>query len=97
MSTINISLPSEQVVLIDSLVLQYGFANRSELVRSVFRLLRHEPAMLTQASTFPLLPPASKNGKEVLESFRESGKYSKAFMKDLEEGINDSGYFSNTK
>lgn len=96
MSTINISLPAEQVKFVDDLVKEHGFANRSELVRAVFRFLRSEPAALTKASTFPLRPPSTRNGDEVMRGFRETGLYSEEFLKDLEEGINDSGYFTKT-
>lgn len=96
MSTINISLPADQVNFVDSLVRDYSFANRSELVRAVFRYLKRQPSVLSQAATFPLRSPDTKNGDEVISSFRATGLYSEAFLKDLEEGINDSDYFSKT-
>lgn len=96
MSTINISLPASQVSFIDGLVEEYGFANRSEFVRSIFRFLKGNPATLTQATTIPLHSPSTKNGDEVMSSFRETGLYSEVFLKDIEEGINDSNYFTKT-
>ena len=96
MSTINISLPADQVSFIDGLVEEHGFANRSEFVRSIFRFLKGNPSAITQAMTIPLASPPTKNGDEVMSSFRATGLYSEAFLKDLEEGINDSSYFSKT-
>ena len=96
MSTINISLPASQVSFIDGLVKKHGFANRSEFVRSVFRFLKGNPTALTQVNTFPLVSPSTKNGDEVIKSFRNTGLYSEDFLKDIEEGINDSGYFTKT-
>jgi len=96
MSTINISLPADQVSFIDGLVKEHGFSNRSEFVRSVFRFLKKNPATLAQASTFPLISPSTKNGNEVIKSFRNTGLYSEDFLKDIEEGINRSEYFTKT-
>lgn len=94
MSTINISLPAEQVSFIDNLVKEYGFANRSELVRSVFRFLKREPNTLTKATTFPLRSPDTRSRKEVMSSFKATGLYNKGFLKDLEEGLDRSDYFT---
>lgn len=94
MSTINISLPADQVSFIDNLVKKHSFANRSELVRTVFRYLKHDPAVLEKASILPLKSPSSRDGNQVLSSFRETGLYSEDFLQDLKEGINDSDYFS---
>lgn len=96
MSTINISLPAEQVSFIDNLVTKFGFANRSELVRAIFRFIKHEPATLSKVATFPLLPPSTRDGNKIMRGFRATGKYSEAFLRDLEEGIKDSGYFTKT-
>lgn len=39
--------------------------------------------------------PDIKSAKKVLESFKETGRYSQAFLNDLEEGLRDSDYFLN--
>ncbi len=95
MSTINISLPQEQVSFVDSLVQQFGFANRSELVRSLLRLARAKPTILNDAATFPFTPtPKGQSASAVLADFKKTKKYSQTFLKDLEEGLKKSDYFS---
>jgi metal-responsive CopG/Arc/MetJ family transcriptional regulator len=94
MSTINISLPSEQVNLIDDFVKKFGFANRSEFVRSVIRVLIQKPEIVESASTYPFNLPKTKSVKEIVTAFKKNKKYSNIFLKDLEEGLKESDYFS---
>lgn len=93
MSTVNISLPSEQVSFIDRLVTRHGFASRSELVRSILRLIAQKPTLLEDAATFPFQTPSNQSVKEVMADFRKTKKYSKAFLASLEEGLKESDYF----
>ncbi len=94
MSSINISLPSEQVTFIDKLVAQYGFANRSEFIRSIVRLLRHKPDILEKTAVFPFeSTPPNQSIKDIMADFGKTKKYSPAFLKDLEEGLKKSDYF----
>lgn len=94
MSTVNLSLPAEQVGFIDQLVLRYKFANRSEFVRSLIRLVWHEPQLIEQASTFPFLSPRTRSVNAIISDFQKTNKYSKAFLKDLEDGLKSSRYFN---
>lgn len=93
MSTINISLPKEQVTLVDRLVGRYGFANRSEFVRSLLRLVHTKPHIVENAIAHPFISPSTRSVKKIMADFRKTKKYSKAFLKDLEEGLKDSDYF----
>lgn len=93
MSTVNISLPEQQIKFIDQQTTRYGFANRSEFVRSLLRLVRFQPHIIEQASTFPFVSPKEKSVKKVAQSFKATGKYSKKFLNDLEEGLKSSDYF----
>ena len=95
MSTINISLPYEQVSFVDKLVADYGFANRSEFVRSLLRLITHKPELVETASTFPFITPQERSVKKIMGDFRKTKKYSPAFLKDLETGLAESSYFKN--
>lgn len=94
MSTINISLPAEQVSFIDNLVSQFGFANRSELVRAIFRFVKHEPATFSKVATFPLLPPSTRSRSKIMQDFKASGLYNAGFLKDLKAGLKRSDYFT---
>jgi len=38
--------------------------------------------------------PPTKNKKEVIDSFRETGKYNDDFLQSLEVGLSESSYFS---
>ena len=93
MSTVNISLPSQQVNIIDAFVQKYGFANRSELFRSLLRLVISKPDLIDHAATFPFISPKEQSAKKILSDFRKSKKYSKTFLKDLKEGLESSDYF----
>jgi Arc/MetJ-type ribon-helix-helix transcriptional regulator len=48
MKTMNISVTEEQVKLVDKLVVEFGFANRSELVRKIFRRLKSDTQVLEE-------------------------------------------------
>jgi Arc/MetJ-type ribon-helix-helix transcriptional regulator len=93
MSTINISLPKEQVSLIDQLVEKFSFANRSEFIRSIIRLIMHKEEIVSEAATFPFVVPKNKSAKKIVNAFKNTKKYSKEFLKDLKEGLRVSDYF----
>lgn len=93
MSTVNISLPSAQANYIDTLVEKYGFANRSEFIRSIIRLVIYQPELIKTAATFPFIIPKEKSAKKIISAFAKTGKYSKGFLKDLKEGLSQSDYF----
>ena len=92
MSTVNLSLTSDQVGFIDSLTEKFGFANRSEFMRAVIRLIKRRPELVAESASFPFtVPEVSK--KKILEEFGKKG-YSEAFLHDLKEGLENSNYFS---
>jgi len=93
MSTINISLPKQQVNLVDKLVSSYGFANRSEFIRSLLRLISHNPNLIESAATFPFVTPKEKSVGKILSEFKKTNKYSVEFLKDLKKGLESSDYF----
>lgn len=93
MTTVNLSVSKEQVQLIDSFVSDHGFTNRSEFFRSILRLLKIRPQILGEAATFPFAVPKIRSTKKIISDFRKTKKYSSAFLKDLETGLNESTYF----
>ena len=93
MSTINISLPADQVSFIDDVASQYGFANRSEFIRSLIRLIKYQPTMISQASLFPFVSPTTRSVSEIVTDFQKTKKYPDSFLKDLKEGLSQSTYF----
>ncbi len=94
MSTINISLPKEQVILIDTFTSKFGFANRSEFIRSLIRLATQKPSIVEDASVFPFSSPKEKSVQKIVMDFSKTQKYSKKFLTDLEEGLSQSNYFT---
>lgn len=94
MSTVNISLPEKQANYIDMLVAKYGFANRSEFIRSIIRLVVYKPDLVEVAATFPFIAPKVRSVKKIVSAFDKSGHYSTEFLRDLKEGLNQSDYFS---
>lgn len=93
MSTINISLPQEQINVVDLFVKRYGFANRSEFVRSLIRLIKSKPEVVNEAAIYPFVSPATRSAKTILADFKKTNKYSSAFLRDLKEGLKQSNYF----
>ncbi|KKQ08904.1 hypothetical protein A3E66_04705 [Candidatus Daviesbacteria bacterium RIFCSPHIGHO2_12_FULL_37_16] len=95
MKTVNISLTEQQTQMVDQAVNELGFANRSEFFRTLLRVFNRKPEVISDIEDFPMKGPSTKSAKEVLEGFKKVGKYSKGFLKDLEEGLRDSDYFIN--
>ncbi|MBI4065383.1 type II toxin-antitoxin system ParD family antitoxin [Candidatus Gottesmanbacteria bacterium] len=93
MSTINVSLPAEQISFIDTLVGQYGFANRSEFIRSLVRLIKQQPTIVSRAAVFPFETPKTTSISTIMADFKKTKKYSLSFLKDLNEGLSQSTYF----
>ena len=94
MSTVNISLPEEQLNFIDKIVNRYRFANRSEFIRAIIRLLAFKPDILSETAIFPFRTPAEKSAGKIMADFKKSGKYSSSFLKDLEDGLKSSDFFT---
>lgn len=93
MTTVNISITNDQADFIDQILAKYNFGNRSELFRSLLRLVQYQPELISRMATFPFQIPSTQSRSKVLESFKESKLYSPEFLKDLEGGLNDSQYF----
>lgn len=93
MSTINISLPEVQTKLIDRLVIQYNFSNRSEFFRAMIRKLLFDTQLIKETATFPFNSPVTRSKKTIIDGFTKNPKYSPEFIKDLKEGLNNSDYF----
>ncbi len=93
MTTINISLPETQAKLIDQLVTKFNFANRSEFFRALLRKTLIDTKHLYETVTYPFVTPKIKSKKEILKAFSGTKKYSKGFIADLKEGLNNSSYF----
>lgn len=66
-------------------------------ILTTLKELRREMAQLQEklsASRFPFVSPDTKSAAGVLKSFKKTRKYSKEFLKDLEEGLRESTYFT---
>ena len=93
MAVISISLANKQLKTVDKMSKTYGFINRSEFFRSLLRVAFAEPDIVIKASTFPFVFPKEKSIKKVVMAFSKTKKYSRPFLKDLEEGLKNSDYF----
>jgi len=84
----NVSLPDKQIQEVDLMVGRYGYANRSEFVRSALRFVLKNKVVADEMVDFPFLVanPSDQPG-DVVSDFRASGKYSEAFLRDLEDGL----------
>lgn len=88
MGMMNISLPEKQIQDVDMMVEKYGYANRSEFVRSSLRFVLKSKAVLSEMIDFPFLVANSADEpEEIVNDFRATGKYKEAFLKDLEDGL----------
>jgi len=93
MTTVNISLTSEQLKWVDVTGEKLGFANRSEFVRSLLRFVARRRELLDDVAVFPFVSPKTKSRKQIIKDFEGTKKYSKEFLKDLELGLKRSNYF----
>ena len=94
MTTVNISITNDQAKFIDQISAKYKFGNRSELFRSLLRLIQYQPELMCRVATFPFQTPSTQSRSEVLKGFEDTGLYPSEFLKDLEEGLNESQYFN---
>lgn len=94
MSTVNISLTSDQVKLVDQLTKTLDFANRSEFFRALLRLLSHKPQLLSEAVELVLEPPSIKSVTAVKKELKKTGQYSPQFIESVAKGLEESGYYS---
>jgi len=94
MATINVSITNDQAKFIDQLAQKFNFDNRSELIRSLIRLVQFQPKLIDEVISFPFIKPDTTSRSEVLTSFKKTKKYSPEFLKDLEKGLNNSKFFN---
>lgn len=94
MTTVNISITNEQAKFIDQLSAKYNFDNRSELLRNLIRVFQFKPELIESIATFPFISPDTRSRSEALNSLKETGKYSKEFLKDMEKGLKNSRFFN---
>ena len=95
MSTMNISITSDQVRLVNELTRSLDFANRSEFFRALLRLVSRKPAVLTMADELILEPPATKSRSKIITMMKATKQYSPEFLKSVGRGLKESGYFTN--
>ncbi|MEI8067617.1 MAG: ribbon-helix-helix domain-containing protein [Candidatus Shapirobacteria bacterium] len=94
MATINVSITNDQAKFIDQLAQKFNFDNRSELIRSLIRMVQFQPKLIDEVISFPFVTPDTNSRSKVLNSFKETKKYSPEFLKDLEKGLNNSRFFN---
>lgn len=97
MSTVNISLPQEQLSLIDRFVSNYGFANRSEFIRSVLRMLAYNPVLVETSAVFPFVSFKKRPLKTIKTEFEKTGLYKKEFITSIIRGLSKSSLYANQK
>ena len=94
MTTMNISVTKEQAKFVDQIAKKFNFGNRSELFRSLLRLVQQQPNLMAQSSVLPFQPPSTRSRSKVLQGLKDSGLYTPEFIKDMEEGLKDDIYFN---
>lgn len=95
MNTVNISLTSDQVKLVDTLTKTLDFANRSEFFRALVRLVERKPQVLNQSVTDFFEAPDTWSVSKIISSFKATKKYNQKFLSSMEKGLKESGYFTN--
>lgn len=94
MTTVNVSLTDEQAKLVDRLTSHYGFANRSEFFRAVLRRISADANQTQEIASWPFVAPQTKSRQQILDGFAKTKTYSKEFLTDLKEGLENSEYFT---
>lgn len=90
----NISITKEQAKLVDQLAKKFNFSNRSELFRSLLRLVQQQPNLIAQSSILPFQPPFTRSRSKALKAIKDTGLYSPEFLQDMKEGLEDDIYFN---
>ena len=90
----NISITEEQARLVDQIAKKYNFSNRSELFRSLLRLVQQQPSLITESSVLPFRSPPTRSRSKVLKGLKQTGLYTPEFLEDMAEGLKDSLYFN---
>ncbi|MEK9179158.1 MAG: ribbon-helix-helix domain-containing protein [Patescibacteria group bacterium] len=93
MTTVNISLTTDQAQLVERLTTSLGFANRSEFFRALLRRLSLSETVQKEIAYWPFTSPVENNRTKILADFKNTKKYSTGFLKDLKEGLASSNYF----
>ncbi|HCQ31511.1 TPA: hypothetical protein DIU27_03985 [Candidatus Collierbacteria bacterium] len=87
----NVSLPEKQIQDVDLMVEKYGYANRSEFVRSALRFVLKNNVISSQMVDFPfMVANPTDEPEEVVNDFRKTSKYNEGFLTDLGEGLKKS-------
>jgi len=94
MTTVNISITDDQAKFVDQISSKYNFSNRSELFRSLLRMVQQQPELIKQSSVLPFQPPSTRSRSKIMKEFKATGLYSPEFLKDLKEGLKDDVYFN---
>lgn len=94
MNTVNISLTSDQVKLVDTLTKTLDFANRSEFFRALVRLVERKPEVIQISNDLILQQPDTRSTSKIISSMKETGKYNQKFLSSLERGLKESEYFT---
>ena len=89
-----LSKMAKQIQKLDQIMEQFGFENRSELFRSIIRLITHQPEIINQASVFPMINLKIDPIPQIVDDFRKTNKYSDTFLQDLAEGLENSSIFN---
>lgn len=84
MRTINISVTEEQRNFVDQLVDKLGFANRSELFRTVIRMVKANPKVIEEPRVVQLSPKAIKRYNKIIDDI-ESGREPVYEARDVKE------------
>lgn len=93
MTTVNISVTDDQLKWIDKTSDKLGFANRSEFVRGLLRYAANKEEVLSEVQICPFEAAEPDSIENVVKEFTKTGKYSKAFLKDLEKGLKRSDLY----
>jgi Arc/MetJ-type ribon-helix-helix transcriptional regulator len=91
----NISITDDQAVLVDRLTRKYDFANRSELFRTLLRLVSRQPQVLHGVG-LELIEFKKRPLREIEQGMVATGKYSKKFVKSIIDGLQDSSVYANS-
>ena len=94
MTTVNISLTDDQAQFVKKLTHKFGFANRSEFFRALLRSVSHDRHLIRDLPSLPFVRPSTRSKQQILSQLEQSGNYSKDFLADLQEGLDNSDYFT---
>lgn len=95
MRTVNVSLPDTLAEEVDTIVVEEGYASRSEFFRTLLRFYSFLESEKVGQEVLTLAPFVKRPLKEVESALLSTGGYNRDFVKSVVSGLSKSSVYGN--